>query len=736
MRKRVLIYTVISLFLVGGMILVLQIVHDTKHKQIEHTQKLLLQEAKGHFNNIKNLEIWHNKFGGIFQKESDSESYNFNIYSLNPKNIENKAKGFAVVGLEYFTKHPKENYYYQFNDDKQVVLEFIGAMYTQQKCTACHTDFKVGELRGGIEVHIPTKNYTQSIEAINQEYDKFYDLIALFFIFFAIAIFYFLRKTFLFQEKISLINKSLELKVEERTREVSSLYSREHYLKNLLETITNVHESLITTYSVGAIIETSLSNFQNHPNYKLIIYGYYDGDIYHNQYSIGDKYNFFVKEFYDTSVLKSKDLYSTILKVIETKKWALHESIDTSHFNQKHIRDDDYVLRSAVSFPLIDDEQSGKFSIMTIFTDRVEGFDREELSLLDSTSNDITMALSAYKQRKMVDSLTQQQLSNYEETILAFVNMIEQRDAYTAGHTLRVAKYSRLLAQELEIEDEKIRTIERAAILHDIGKIATPDTILLKPGKLTKLEYDLIKNHVTAGYKMLSNIKMYADLAEIMKYHHEHYDGTGYPYGIKGEAIPIEAHIMIVADAFDAMTSNRIYKARLSVEDAISEIERCSGTHFHPSITAITRKVLSPLEIASTSQLPQNELEKQRFSYFFNDNLTGLYNEAYMDLVINQHDVYNSIFIFKIKNFTKFNKKFSWQKGNEVLQSIASELKIIFAKEKIFRVNGDDFVVLSKQDIEINKVDINISLIDPESVLVIKKEKLSNDKLYQLREYL
>ena len=145
-------YLVLSIFLIIGVSLVLKIVYGTKQKQIEHTQTLLLQEAKGHFDNIKNLEIWHNKFGGIFQQGvEDSESYNFNIYSLNPKNIENKAKGFALDGLEYFQTHTNESYYYKF-DSNGKVLEFIGAMYTEQKCTACHTDFKVGELRGGIDL--------------------------------------------------------------------------------------------------------------------------------------------------------------------------------------------------------------------------------------------------------------------------------------------------------------------------------------------------------------------------------------------------------------------------------------------------------------------------------------------------------------------------------------------------------------------------------------------------------
>ncbi len=163
---------------------------------------------------------------------------------------------------------------------------------------------------------------------------------------------------------------------------------------------------------------------------------------------------------------------------------------------------------------------------------------------------------------KTVLQLQNQLVENYEHAIHSLVEMIEDRDTYTGGHSERVATYSRDIAKEMGMTEEECQLIYQAGILHDVGKIITPDSILLKPGKLTEQEYSLIKDHVVAGYKILSQVPMYHELAKIVHAHHEHYDGSGYPKGIKGEEIPIGARIMTIADTFDAMTTSRIYKQK------------------------------------------------------------------------------------------------------------------------------------------------------------------------------
>ena len=134
---------------------------------------------------------------------------------------------------------------------------------------------------------------------------------------------------------------------------------------------------------------------------------------------------------------------------------------------------------------------------------------------------------------------------NFEKTLESFVRMVEERDTYTGGHSERVAHYSLLIAQEMNFCENDSKLIYRAAILHDIGKIATPDNVLLKPGKLSDLEYKLIQEHVSASYEILARIPMYKELADIIICHHERYDGKGYPKGLKGDEMSILSQIMI-----------------------------------------------------------------------------------------------------------------------------------------------------------------------------------------------
>ena len=189
-------------------------------------------------------------------------------------------------------------------------------------------------------------------------------------------------------------------------------------------------------------------------------------------------------------------------------------------------------------------------------------------------------------------NLQQERYENYEKTLESFVSMVDERDTYTGGHSQRVATYCRLIAQEMGYSDSECDMMYKAGILHDIGKISTPDSILLKPSKLTDLEYKLVVEHVTIGYNLLSNIPMYKDIAEIILCHHERHDGKGYPKGIQGDEIPVFGRIIKVADSFDAMTTSRIYKARVSLSQAMKELKDCSGTQFHPEVVESAIKAL------------------------------------------------------------------------------------------------------------------------------------------------
>ena len=185
-------------------------------------------------------------------------------------------------------------------------------------------------------------------------------------------------------------------------------------------------------------------------------------------------------------------------------------------------------------------------------------------------------------------------------------SVIESRDENTGEHVVRTKNYVGVLAREMQrddafrdqLSDELIEEIESAAPLHDIGKIAISDTILLKPGKLTKEEFEVIKQHTTKGGAMIRTLfsqledALFLRLAEeITVYHHEWWDGSGYPNGLKGTEIPLAARIMAVADVYDALVSDRVYKKAISREEALSIIYGESGTHFDPDIIRILRRI-------------------------------------------------------------------------------------------------------------------------------------------------
>ena len=173
------------------------------------------------------------------------------------------------------------------------------------------------------------------------------------------------------------------------------------------------------------------------------------------------------------------------------------------------------------------------------------------------------------------------------ESIQAIARTIDAKDEYTNGHSTRVGYYSKLIAESLGMKPEEVDNIYYIALLHDIGKIAIPDKILNKPGRLTDEEFAVMKSHTTRGAKILKGISTIPQIVEGAKSHHEKYDGTGYPEGLKGEEIPYVARIICCADCFDAMASKRVYKEPFSLDTIISEFKRCSGTQFDPKIAEV-----------------------------------------------------------------------------------------------------------------------------------------------------
>jgi polar amino acid transport system substrate-binding protein len=179
----------------------------------------------------------------------------------------------------------------------------------------------------------------------------------------------------------------------------------------------------------------------------------------------------------------------------------------------------------------------------------------------------------------------------YKDIIDALVSAIEIKDVYTEGHAKRVSEISIKIAQVMDIPTSRFRTIEIAAILHDIGKIGTPTEILNKASSLTEEEFEIIKRHPLDAKKILDKIQGFEEISDLTYRHHEYFDGSGYPEGLSGDQIPIEAHIIQAADALDAMTSKRAYREAMSIETALNIFIKEKGKQFHPEVTDAVLKL-------------------------------------------------------------------------------------------------------------------------------------------------
>ena len=177
--------------------------------------------------------------------------------------------------------------------------------------------------------------------------------------------------------------------------------------------------------------------------------------------------------------------------------------------------------------------------------------------------------------------------SFFDSNLLCLIGYTEDNEK-TVGHSQRVAKYTLMLAQELGIEDEEfLAEIEKGAVLHDIGKIGTPKSILTKNGPLTESEMEVIKEHPLTGYEMIEEFDSLKRAARVVLFHHERFAGGGYPYGLAGRTIPLEARIFTVADTLDAITSDRPYRNKNSFDAAYAEIEKERGSQFDPQIADV-----------------------------------------------------------------------------------------------------------------------------------------------------
>ena len=173
------------------------------------------------------------------------------------------------------------------------------------------------------------------------------------------------------------------------------------------------------------------------------------------------------------------------------------------------------------------------------------------------------------------------------DSVKVLAEAIDAKDPYTRGHSDRVKRMSLKIAMKMGFSEDRIESLEYGALLHDIGKIGIKDEVLQKPGPLSPEEYQYIQEHPLIGVKIVEGVEFFQDKIPMIRHHHEHFDGSGYPDGLAGEAIPLEARIITVPDAFDAMTSLRPHRGVMPLQDVLTEFEKCKGKQFDPQVLEI-----------------------------------------------------------------------------------------------------------------------------------------------------
>jgi two-component system, LuxR family, sensor histidine kinase TtrS len=546
------------------------------------------------------------------------------------------------------------------------------------------------------------------------------------------------------KNEVDSLNSTLEIKVVQRTEKINALLDQEIYLKGILQTVADINKFLITSPNQDVLLKNSCERFVQHGHYGFCWIGLLEHEKIQTIYGSKDFEKYLEEPPYAVDAPDFPFHQSPTARCLRENTTVISDCSQDQDVSPWRDQMAIKQFHSVIGLPLRDRQSAHPLGALTVYTWLKEGFKKEEVGMLEELAGNLGFAISSFRHRKEVIRLLAERTANYEETIFTFVNMIEQRDTYTAGHTERVAGYCQKIAREMGLTDPEIAKLYKAAILHDIGKIATPDSVLLKPGKLNSLDYDLIKLHATTGFEMLSHIEMYRELGEIILYHHERHDGRGYPKGLRGNDIPPLSRILTVADAFDAMTTNRIYKRRKKITDALAELQTLSGSQFHPEVVAAAVKALKEIvnPVADT-QTPTTDIEKKRFSYFFNDRLTGLFNEEYLKIFL-QHKQnileYSCLHILHLANVQEYNKRQGWEKGNRFFQDFAVELQVHYPESLLFRVYGNDFAILTRKHFTMAEnvfqsftslSDTKIT-VEPQHIDLLKDKTYALDKLEKL----
>ncbi|MFC2173390.1 HD domain-containing phosphohydrolase [Acidobacteriota bacterium] len=259
------------------------------------------------------------------------------------------------------------------------------------------------------------------------------------------------------------------------------------------------------------------------------------------------------------------------------KPQIVHDVNADKRFFRKADNKSTFATKSMLSVPLKTKDRT--VGVLEVLNKKSGKFNNGDVAVLSALANQVAVAIENA-------NLYQELKTAFHGTTQTLVETLEKRDLYTGGHTKRVMEYSLAIGTQMGFGGAELESLKLAAILHDIGKIGIRDRILLKEGKLTSEELEKMTKHAGYGAEILKPIKHLEKVIPGVKSHHERYDGTGYPEGLKGKKIPLVARIIAVADTFDAMTTDRPYRKSFSAKEAFNELKRHGGTQFDPKVVA------------------------------------------------------------------------------------------------------------------------------------------------------
>jgi hypothetical protein len=234
--------------------------------------------------------------------------------------------------------------------------------------------------------------------------------------------------------------------------------------------------------------------------------------------------------------------------------------------------------------------------VTVVRSERAGPFSQAEAQMVEEMAGQAAMAVEQAVLFAKVRSYADEVEMSYDSTLKVLMAALDTKDAVTQGHSERVARLTVTVAKEMGIVAQQLIDIERGALLHDVGKIGVPDSVLRKEAALTESEWEAMQKHPLLAGLMVSKVGFLEKAMPIMLYHHERYDGTGYPFGLEGDAIPLEARIFAAVDAYDAMTSDRPYRKAMSPEQALEDIRRNSGIQFDPAVVKAFERVIARMQ--------------------------------------------------------------------------------------------------------------------------------------------